>query len=102
YFYLTFDYIRVAMNDDKLGDYTHYVVQLAGAESRTPREIKALLMVRAVELGVPLTTDQIKVQGSGQNLKITYNYDIDIDVPIFRQGFYSKHYEHTVSYREPR
>jgi len=102
YFYLSFDYIRVAMNNDKLGEYVHYVVQLAGNESRSPREIKALLIVRADELGVPLSSDQIRIQGSGQNLKVSVMYDVEIDVPIFRSGFYSKHYEHKVSYRQPR
>jgi hypothetical protein len=102
YFYLSFDYIRVAMNNDKLGEYVHYVVQLAGNERRTPREIKALLMVKADELGVPLTSEQIRIQGSGQNLKIAVNYDVDIQVPILRSGVYQKHYEHQVSYRLPR
>lgn len=102
YFYLSFDYIRVAMNNEKLGEYVRYVVQLAGNESRSPREIKALLIVRADELGVPLTTDQIRIQGSGQNLKVSVMYDVDIDVPIFTHGLYSKHYEHQVSYRQPR
>jgi len=102
YFYLSFDYIRVAMNNDKLGEYVHYVVQLAGNERRTPREIKALLMVKADELGVPLTSEQIRIQGSGQNLKIAVNYDVDIQVPILRSGVYQKHYEHQVSYQLPR
>ena len=102
YFYLSFDYIRIAMNNDKLGDYVSYVVQLAGNERRTPREIRALLIVKADELGVPLTSDQIKIQGSGQTLKIAVNYDVDIQVPILRSGVYQKHYEHQVSYRVPR
>ena len=102
YFYLSYDYIRVAMNNDKLGQYVHYVVQLAGNESRSQREIKALLLVRADELGVPLNPDQIRIQGSGQNLKVAVVYDVDIEVPILRSGFYSKHYEHKVSYRQPR
>jgi hypothetical protein len=101
YFYLTFDYIRVAMNNDKLGAYVRYVVQLAGNERRTPREIRALLMVRADELGVPLSDDQIRIQGSGQNLKVSVIYDVEIEVPILRSGVYQKHYEHQVSYRQP-
>jgi hypothetical protein len=101
YFYLSIDYIRVAMNNDKLGEYVQKVVQLAGNEKRTPREIRALLMVRADELGVPLSTDQIRIQGSGQNLKVFLMYDVDIEVPILRSGVYQKHYEHQVSYRSP-
>ena len=35
YFYLSFDYFRVDMNDDRMADYVRYVVQLAGNESRS-------------------------------------------------------------------
>ena len=102
YFYLTFDYIRVEVNDDKFGDYVRYVTQLAANENRSPREVRALLLVRADELGVPLSSDQIKIQGSGHELKVLLQYDVDIDVPILSSGFYSKHYVHTASYRHPR
>src|SRR5262245_13145820 len=77
YFYLCFDYIRIDMNDTKLGEYVHYVVQLAGNENRSSREIRALLLVRADELGVPLASDQIKIQGTGQELKVSLNYDVE-------------------------
>jgi hypothetical protein len=102
YFYVSYDYIRVEMNDDRLADYVRYVAQLAGNESRTPREVRALLLVRADELGLPLRTDQIKILGRGNNLKIQVQYDVDIDVPILSQGFYSKHFVHTATYRQPR
>lgn len=102
YFYLGYDYIRVDMNDTRLGEYVRYVVQLAGNENRSGREIRALLLVRADELGLPLTGDQIKIQGSGQELKVSVNYDVAIDIPVIRQGFYSKHYEHNAAYRRPR
>ena len=102
YFYVSYDYIRTAMNDDRMADYTHYVVQLAGNEARTPKEVRSLLLVKADELQIPLKADQISVQGTGQTLKVSLQYDVKIDVPIFQYGFYSKHYEHSVSYRQPR
>ena len=102
YFYVSFDYIRTEMNDTKLGEYVHYVVQLAGAENRSPREVRALLLIRADELGLPLRSDQIKVLGIGQQMKISLAYDIDLDIPIFRRGFYSKHYAHEDNYRQGR
>jgi hypothetical protein len=85
-----------------MGEYVRYVVQLAGNERSTPRQIRALLLVRADELGVPLSSEQIRIQGSGQNLKVSVTYDVDIDVPVLRAGFYQKHYEHQVSYKTPR
>jgi len=33
---------------------------------------------------------------------VALQYDASIDIPIFRQGFYSKHYIHNVPYRQPR
>jgi hypothetical protein len=102
YFVVSYDYIRTEMNDEKLGNYVHYVVQLAGNEKRTPKEVRALLLVKADELKIPLEGDQIKIQGSGQTLKVSLEYDVSVDIPIFRYGFYSKHYEHNIGYRQPR
>jgi hypothetical protein len=102
YFYLSIDYIRVEMNNDKMADYARYVVQLGGSESRNAREIRALLLVKADELGIPLKSDEIKIQGSGQSLKVALAYDMNIDIPIFKRGYYSKHYEHNLSFRQPR
>jgi hypothetical protein len=102
YFFISYDYIRTEMNDDRMGAYVHYVVQLAGNEARTPKEVRALLLVKADELKIPLKAEGIKVQGAGQSLKVSLEYDVNIDVPIFQYGFYSKHYEHDISYRQMR
>lgn len=102
YFYLSLDYIRVEMNDDKMADYVRYVVQLGGNENRNAREIRALLLVKAEELGIPLKSNAIKIEGSGLNLKVAVQYDLDIDIPIFKRGAYTKHYEHSLTYRQPR
>ena len=99
YFYLSYDYLRIQMTDDKFGDALQHIVQLAGSESRTNKEIRALVLVRADELGLPVKVEQIVIKGSGHGLNLTVGYDIDIDIPIFRQGYYSKHYEHKVAYR---
>ena len=102
YLSLTFDYIRIERNDEKLADYVRYVVQLAGSESHTPREIRALLLVRADELGIHLKSDQVKIKGIGHELKVSLEYEMDIDIPVIRHGLYRKHYVHDISYRQPR
>jgi|SRR5688572_361526 len=102
YFYVSYDYISKEMNNEKMGAYVHYVVQLAGNETRTPREVRALLMVKADELQIPLRGEQIKIQGSGQSLKVSLQYDVAIDIPIFAHQFFSRHYEHNISYRQAR
>ena len=51
YFYLSYDYIRVTMNDKAFVDYLQYVVQIAGNEHRPAKEIRALILVKAEQLG---------------------------------------------------
>jgi hypothetical protein len=99
YFYLSWDYIRIQMNDDKFAEALQHIVQLAGNENRTSKDVRALVLVRADELGLPVRGDQITILGGGHSLNIAVAYTIDVDIPIFRQGFYTKHYNHKVLYR---
>ena len=100
YFYISYDYLRVQRTDDKFGEAMQHIAQVGGNERRTYKEIRALVLVRADELGLPVTADKIVITGSGHTLNVTVGYDIDIDVPIFRRGFYTKHFEHKVGYRQ--
>jgi hypothetical protein len=98
YFYLSYDYIRVSMNDREFADYVRYVVQIAGTEQRPAKEVRALLLVKAEELSLPVRGDQIQIEGRGDTLSVVVNYDIDIEVPLLRREVYSKNYEHQVQY----
>jgi hypothetical protein len=100
YIYISYDYVRVQMTDDKFADALQHIVQVAGTERRTYKEVRSLVLVRAEELGVPVRVEHIAIKGSGPSLNVTVGYDVDIDVPIFSHGFYSKHYEHKASYRQ--
>ena len=102
YFAVSFDYISKELNNDRLADYAQKIVQLAGTETRTPKEVRALLMVQADELRIPLEPSQIKVLGSGASLRVTFEYDVTLTIPILNRGFYSRHYQHNVSYKDMR
>jgi len=99
YFYLSYDYIRISMNDEKLGEYVQYVANLAGNDNRPAKEIRTLIVLRAEELNLPLRAEQISIVGGGHALSISVGYDVDIEVPVLRQGFYVKHYSHKKSYK---
>ena len=100
YFYLSRDYIRVSMNDKQFTDYLSYVVELAGDEHRPAKEIRALILVKADELGLPIRGDQISVLGSGQTLNVSVSYSVDIDVPVVERVLYKKTFMHTVPYHQ--
>jgi hypothetical protein len=102
YFYLSYDYIRATMNDRQFGDYLQYVVQIAGPESRPVKEVRALVLVKAEELGIPIRGEQIAIAGGGDNLNIRVSYDVQIDIPLIERQIYSKRFEHFVKYQPPK
>jgi hypothetical protein len=102
YFYLSYDYIRVNMNDRAFAEYLQRVVQIGGNERRTARDLRDLLLVRAEELSLPIRRDQIIVRGVGDTLDIAVDYSVDIEIPLLRREIYSKRFEHQAKYRGPQ
>jgi hypothetical protein len=99
YFYLSYNYIRASMADRQLADYLQYVVQIAGTDNRPSKEIRALILVKAQELSLPIRGEQITILGGGQTLNVRVDYDVDIDVPLIQQQIYTKKFEHQVAYQ---
>ena len=99
YFYLSYTYIRASMADRQFGDYLQYVVQISGNDNRPSKEIRALILVRAQELSLPVRGEQISILGGGTTLNVTVDYIVDIEVPLVRSSIYSKRFEHTVKYQ---
>jgi hypothetical protein len=97
YFYLSYDY--VTSSDRQFEDYLQYVVQIAGNEHRPSKEIRALLLVKAEELALPVQGEQISILGAGQSLNVAIDYNVDIDVPLLQREIYTKHFEHKVKYQ---
>ena len=99
YFYLSWGYIRVTMDDQQFTEYLQYVVNVAGSEERSAKEIRALLLVKAEQLNLPLRGDQITILGSGRTLNIRVNYSVDIDVPVLQSTVYTKQINHFAQYQ---
>jgi hypothetical protein len=70
YFFLSWGYIRATMNDQQFSDYLQYVVNIAGTEGRPNKEIRALILVKADQLNLPLRGDQIAIVGAGPTLNV--------------------------------
>src|SRR5437879_3329889 len=98
YFYLSYDYIRVSMNDTQMTSYLDYVVQLAGRENRPAKEVRALILVKAEELSLPIRGEQIEILGGGQTLRVALAYEVDVEVPVFERVLYRKTFTHKVAY----
>jgi hypothetical protein len=102
YFYLSYDYIRVTMNDRAFADYLQRLVQVAGIERRSATDVRDLVLVKAEELAVPIRRDQVLIRSGLDTLDITVNYDIAIDFPLLQRVIYTKQFEHKVKYQTPR
>jgi hypothetical protein len=100
YFYLSYDYIRVTTTDRSFEDYLEYVVQIAGQDHRPAQEIRALLLVKADELGLPIKGQDISILGAGESLKVSVGYEMDIDVPLIQRQIFTKRFDHTVRYKQ--
>ena len=101
YFYLSYDYLRVQMTDDKFDDALQHIVQLAGSGNRTNKEIRALILVRAEQLNLPIRGDQIAIVGAGPTLNVRVNYRVDIEIPVLQSTVYTKEINHFVQYQVP-
>ena len=101
YFYLSWDYIRANMNDKVFGDYLQYVVQIAAPEYRPTKEIRALILVKAEELGIPIRGEQITILGGGDSLNVSVSYDVNIEIPLIQRQIYTKRFDHFVKYKPP-
>jgi hypothetical protein len=47
-----------------------YIVQLAGTERGPVKEVRTLILVKADELGLPVTGEQVAISGIGQTLAV--------------------------------
>ena len=101
FFYLSYDYIQISMHDKQFVDYLQFVVQLAGTEGRTAKDIKELLLVKAEQLSLPVTNEQIAIKGVGPSLNIIVKYDVDIDFPLTQRQIYTKAFAHDIKFISP-
>ena len=99
YGYFSYGYIRVDMKDSEFQDRLRHLVQLAGAENRPLKDVRAVIIGHANQLGLPIESDQIMIRGAGPTLNVTVDYEVGINVPIVRRNLY-RHYVHQVDYRQ--
>jgi len=101
YFFLSWGYIRVTMDDQKFSEYLQYVVNIAGSGERPAKEIRALILVKAEQLNLPVRGDQIAIAGVGSTLNVQVNYTVDIDIPVIQSTVYKKEISHFAKYQVP-
>src|SRR5437588_12949724 len=79
YFYLSYNYIRASMADRQFADYLQYVVQIAGNDNRPSKEIRALILVKAQELLLPVRGEQISIVGGGATRIVSVDCKVGVE-----------------------
>ncbi len=100
YFYLSWDYIRVSNTDRTFSEYLQHAVQLAGNEHRPSKETSALILVKAEELGLSISGEEITVLGGGPTLSVVLDYENTIEIPFFERVIYKKKFHHEVKFHQ--
>jgi hypothetical protein len=87
-------WLTVSRRDKVFTDYINYVMHVAANERRSAREVRALLLIKAEDLSLPVQGDGVDVTDNGQMLKAAVRYKADITMPIVNQSVYRMRFDH--------
>jgi hypothetical protein len=94
YVSLLSQWITVNNRDKMFTDYIDHVLQSAATEQTSAKEVRALLLIKAGDLSLPLHGDELQVNGNGQTLRAAVQYKADISLPIVNQPVYRMRFQH--------
>lgn len=82
-FYLAWKIVPPYMNDYQFEDAVAQIAHEATFNyQRTEQDVKDAVARKAAEMSIPMTAEQVHVARSGQEVIITGDYTIHIDLPV--------------------
>ena len=102
YFSFLGQWILYSSDDKQFTQYMQHVVQIAATEHRPVKEVRALLLVKAEELSIPLQYDQIDITGEGETLRTVVYYDAEIKLPVLNRVVYRMEFSHDLNHKAVR
>ena len=90
-------WFTVSSRDKVFTEYTYQVIQAAANEQRPAKEVRALLLVKAEDLLLPVHEDGIDITGKGQSLRAAVRYKTDITIPIVNQPVHRVWFNHNLT-----
>jgi len=71
-----------------------HVVQVAANEQRPADEVRALILIRAEDLSIPIHGDEVQINGNGQTMRAAVRYKAKVSLPIINQPVYQVRFQH--------
>ena len=82
--------IPVKVNSAEMADYMVEVAQFHSAR-KPPEELRAMILVRASELNIPLAKANVTVVRTGDRIRMTVEYTIPVDFPGYTYNWHFRH-----------
>jgi hypothetical protein len=98
YLSLMSQWITFSTHDKQFAQSMQRSIQIAATEQRPARELRALLLIRAEELSIPIRGDEIHISGAGSTLRVNLRYNADISMPILNQTLYRMKFGHDLTF----
>lgn len=90
-------WLTFSSRDRMFTEYMDQVMQVAANEQRPAGEVRALLLIKAEDLSLPVHGEEIDITGYGHMLKAAVHYKSDITMPIVNQSVYRMRFEHNLA-----
>jgi hypothetical protein len=75
-------------------EYIDQVIQVAANQQRPAKEVRALILIKAEDLSLPVQGNEVQINGYGRTLRATVRYKADITMPIVNQPVYRISLQH--------
>jgi len=99
YVFLIGECLTVSNRDKLFTEYIDHVIQVAANEQRPAKEVRALILIKAGDLFLPVQEDEIQITGKGLALRAAVHYKVDISLPIVNQPVYRMRFDHDLALR---
>ena len=99
YVFLISQWLTVSNRDRLFTEYIDHVIQVAANEQRPAKEVRALILIKAGDLFLPVQEDEIQITGKGLALRAAVHYKVDISLPIVNQPVYRMRFDHDLALR---
>ena len=94
YFAVVSQWITINNRDKQLTEYIDQVLKNAAHEQGSAKEVRALILIKAGDLSLPVEGNEIQILGSGQTFRAVIHYKADISLPFVNQPVYRMTFEH--------
>jgi len=87
-FYLAWNLVPPFFHKYQFQDYVENEARDSTYTNQTADDVKVLVLKEARSEDIPLTAEQINVVKNPNDVSITANYNVHVDLPLFPQDFH--------------